>query len=105
MIRIQISESILKSCFYTLVGWLGSMALYFVPIHGLIFALSIAFAVSLILGLLAGVIIQGEHVSLNKAFIALRELAIYLVILASLFVIGDKSMHNSNSQEKRIRYS
>ena len=79
-----------KACYYTFMGWLSSMVFYFTPIHGLIVGLAVAFFISLIFGIIAGVLKQGEQVDLKKAIKAFAELASYLVIIAALFVIGDK---------------
>ena len=72
------------------MGWISSMVFYFTPIHGLIIGLSIAFFISFGFGILAGILKQDEAVDLKKASRAFSELATYFVIIASLFVIGDK---------------
>lgn len=79
-----------KAVAYTLMGWLSSMIFYFAPIHGLMVGLSIAFAGSFSLGIIAGIRVQGEDVDLKKASVAFSEFANYLIILAALFTIGDK---------------
>ena len=80
----------IKSVFYTLLGWVTSMVFYFAPVHGLMIALSVAFFASFFFGILAGLIVQKEDVNLKKASVAFSEFANYLLILAALFVIGDK---------------
>jgi len=83
-------SSVIKACYYTVMGWLSSMVFYFTPIHGLIAGLTIAFFLSFGFGILSGILKQNEQLDLKKAFRAFGELATYLVIIASLFVIGDK---------------
>ena len=83
-------QSFIKACWYTLIGWFSQMVFYFTPIHGLIVGLTIAFFVSFAFGILAGVLKQNEAVNLKKASRAFTELATYFVIIAALFIIGDK---------------
>ena len=83
-------SSVIKACYYTVMGWLSSMVFYFTPIHGLIAGLTIAFFLSFGFGILSGILKQNEQLDLKKAFRAFGELATYLVIIASLFVIGEK---------------
>lgn len=83
-------QSTIKSIYYAIMGWISSMVFYFTPIHGLIIALSISFFVSFAFGILAGILKQNEQVDLKKASRAFSELATYFVIIAALFVIGDK---------------
>jgi hypothetical protein len=80
----------IKTGVYTLLGWITSMVFYFAPVHGLMIALSVAFFGSFIFGIIAGTVVQKEDVSLRKASVAFSEFANYLLILAALFVIGDK---------------
>lgn len=82
--------AIIKAGWATLIGWTSSVLFYFLPIMDLIYGLLIAFALSFLVGIIAGVRVQNESVSKDKAFVAFKEVAIYLVILASLFVIGDR---------------
>lgn len=79
-----------KAAYYTLSGWLTTILLYFMPIEGLVIAITIAFLANFIFGILAGVVVQHEPVSLKKALMAFVEIAIYLVILTCFFTIGDK---------------
>lgn len=83
-------QSAVKFIYYTVMGWFSSMIFYFTPIHGLIIGLSISFFVSFAFGILAGILTQSEAVDLKKASRAFSELATYFVIIAALFVIGDK---------------
>jgi predicted membrane-bound spermidine synthase len=86
--------TILKACYYTFMGWTSSVIFYFAPIHGLILALTIAFFISFMLGVLTGIFKQGERLEPKKGFSAIYELAMYFVLIAALFVIGDR-MENS----------
>lgn len=83
-------QSAVKFIYYTIMGWFSSMIFYFTPIHGLIIGLSISFFVSFAFGILAGILKQDEQVDLKKASRAFSELATYFMIIAALFVIGDK---------------
>lgn len=83
-------QSLFKAAYYTVLGWLSQMVFYFTPIHGLIVGLSISFFISFIFGVLVGILKQDEAVDLKKASRAFSELMTYFVIIAALFVIGDK---------------
>lgn len=83
-------QTFIKTCYYTLLGWLSQMVFYFTPIHGLIVGLTIAFFISFVFGIFAGILKQDEAVNLKKASRAFSELATYFVIIAALFIIGEK---------------
>ena len=83
-------QSFIKALYLTFIGWFSQMAFYFLPIQGLIEGLVFAFFVSFAFGIVTGIMKQGEKVHIKKAFHAFSELATYLVIIASLFVIGER---------------
>lgn len=89
IIEINIIDAV-KAAFCTLIGWVFSVVFYFAPIHGLIIGMSISFAGSFLLGIIAGLTVQGESIDLKKAGVAFSEFANYLIILAALYTIGDK---------------
>ena len=80
----------LKAGLFALGGWVSSAVFYFIPIHGLFIGLSIAFGLSFVFGIIAGLAVQEEELSKDKAFKALFEIAVYFILIAALFVIGDK---------------
>lgn len=71
-------------------GFIANILLYFVPVQGLVEALGIAFIVNIALGIYHSVRYESEGLSLIKFFSGLKELTIYILILAGLWVIGDK---------------
>jgi len=80
----------IKSIFYTISGWFSAILLYFLPIKDLVHALAIMFAINFVLGILAGILVQGEKVDFKKALLAFAEIALYLVILTCVFNLGEK---------------
>ncbi len=82
-------ESLMKAVYYAVIGWLTSVVLYFTPIHKLIVGLTIAFGVSLLLGIIAGIRVQNESLNMKKVMSALFELTAYFVVTAALFSIGN----------------
>lgn len=81
---------VIKAIWITFVGYVSSIVFYFAPIHGLFVALSVAFSLSFLFGVIAGLRAQDEILSKDKAFRAVTELCIYFVMISALFVIGDK---------------
>lgn len=80
----------IKAGWTVFMGWISAALFYFLPIKEIINGLLIAFALSFVLGIVVGIRYQNETVDKDKAFRAFREIAIYLLILAALFSIGDK---------------
>lgn len=79
-----------KAAYYSFCGLITSVLLYFMPLQGLVIAISIAFTANFIFGILTGLLVQKETVSFKKAFIAFCEVAVYMVILTQFYTIGDK---------------
>jgi len=80
----------LKSIWFSFTGYLLTMLLYFMPLEGLVISISIAFIINFAAGIIAGIVVQREHVDIKKALYAFIEVAVYLVILTCFFTIGDK---------------
>ncbi len=82
--------ALIKAAWTVFIGWMSAVFFYFLPIKEIINGLLIAFALSFIFGVIASLRVQNESLNLKKAITAFKEIAIYLLILASLFTIGDK---------------
>lgn len=82
--------TLIKTAWTVVVGWMSAVLFYFLPISEIINGLLIAFALSFLFGIIAGLRVQAESISKDKAFVAFRELSIYLLILAAIYTIGDK---------------
>lgn len=80
----------LKSSYYSLMGWLASILLYFFPIKELAIAIGIAFIINFSFGIFVGVVIQREGVKFKKAMFAFYEVAVYLVIFTTMFAVSDR---------------
>lgn len=79
-----------KAILASIFGWFSSALFYFLPIKSIIEGLLLSFALSFIFGVIYGVRCQMENIDKDKAFVAIKELAVYLLILASLFTIGER---------------
>lgn len=80
----------IKAAWTAFLGWTTSVFIYFLPVKDLMHALLFAFISSFILGVIAGIRVQNESLDTKKAKSAVVEVVVYLVALASLFIIGDK---------------
>ena len=87
--------AVIKTAWTIFLGWISSVLFFFLPIKDLMNGLLLAFGLSFIFGIVAGLRVQGESISKKKAFTAFGEIAVYLLILASLFTIGD-TMNDSD---------
>lgn len=74
----------------TIVSLFSYLAAYFLPIGPFIVVIITAFILNFFAGLAAGFIVQNESFLFKKAIHTLIEVAIYMVIVASAFFIGDK---------------
>ena len=68
---------------------LSAILAYFQPIHSVLEAIALLFVLNFIFGLFAGVLVNREKFSFNKAFRCISEVFISLFILASVFFIKD----------------
>jgi len=74
----------------TLSGWYIHLLLYFLPIRDLSICIFIAFIVNLLMGIFAGVLVNGEALNMKKFLYAFFEIAIYLVIVTCGYTWGEK---------------
>lgn len=73
-----------------IVGVISSIASYFLPIGQFVIVIIAAFILNFFTGLVCGYLVSQESFNFKKAKWALIEMAIYLVIVASGFFIGEK---------------
>lgn len=69
---------------------LSSLAAYLSPINGILFSVSFMFAINFIVGYTAGMRVNKEDFSFQKAFSCIKEVCVFFVVAASAYVIGDK---------------
>ena len=73
-----------------IIGVLSSVAAYFHPITHVLFSLFYLFLLNLLFGLVAGITINKEVFSFRKAFNCMKETAVFFLILASIYTVGEK---------------
>lgn len=72
-----------------LVGTLSALAAYLSPISSVIFSILYVFLLNFACGYLAGMA-NGEKFAWKKAFSTVKEVAIYYIILVSVFIVGER---------------
>ncbi len=73
-----------------IVGTLSAMIAYFHPITNVLFSLFYLFLLNLLFGLVAGITVNKEVFSFRKAFNCMKETAVFFLILASTYTVGEK---------------
>lgn len=68
---------------------LAALLAYFEPVHNVLAAVLLLFALNFLFGLLADITANKEKFSFRKAFVCIREVSVFLLILASVFYVGD----------------
>jgi len=68
---------------------LAALFAYFEPVHSVLVGLAWLFVLNFLFGLATGIIAQGESFQFRKAFRCLSEASVFLLLLASVFFIGD----------------
>lgn len=61
---------------------------FFAPIAGNVFAMAWVFIFNFLVGLIVGLIIQGEKFDHKKAFRCIGEAAVFFILAASIYVCG-----------------
>lgn len=72
-----------------LVGTLSALAAYLSPISSVIFSVLYVFILNFACGYLAGMA-NGEKFAWKKAFSTVKEVAVYYMILVSIFIVGER---------------
>ncbi len=83
-----------KKIFAFGLGFVNSVLLYFLPIKGLVQVLFGLFLVSYIVGTIHSIREQHESISKTKTFKAIKEFTIYTVLIAGLYMIGERMQSN-----------
>lgn len=83
-------EEILAFIKAVIISFFSAVAAYFLPIGPFIVVIITAFFLNFITGLSSGFIVHDESFNFKKALHTLIEVAIYMIIVASAFFIGDK---------------
>jgi len=68
---------------------LAAILAYFEPVHHVLTAILLLIALNFIFGLIAGIVANKETFSFKKAFACVREASVFLLVLATVFFIGD----------------
>lgn len=69
---------------------LGGLVTYLEPVYNPMFVLGYVFVADIIAGILVDLINNNDRLRIKKLLIALAFLALYSVVIASTFVIGEK---------------
>ncbi len=72
----------------TIVAIVGGIYSYFEPVHNPIKVLAIVFTADILAGILVDLIVNNDRIQIRKFLLAVAFLALYSVIIASVFVIG-----------------
>ncbi len=76
------------------LGFMNSVLLYFLPIKGLVQVLFGLFLVSYIVGTIHSIREQHESISKTKTIRAVKEVSIYTVLIAGLYMVGERMQSN-----------
>jgi hypothetical protein len=76
-----------------LVGTLTTLAAYLSPISSVIFSVLYVFIFNFACGYLAGMA-NGEKFAWKKTFSTVKEVAVYYMILVSIFIVGERMGNN-----------
>ena len=68
---------------------LAALLAYFEPVHNVLAAVLLLFALNFLFGLLAGVVTNKEKFSFRKSFACIREVSVFLLLLTAVFFVGD----------------
>ena len=68
---------------------LATILSYFQPIQSILTAILWLFVLNFLFGLVAGIVANKENFSFRKAFTCISEVSVFLVILSTIFFIGD----------------
>lgn len=79
-----------------IVVTLSSLMAYLSPIYGVLFAVTLAFALNFLFGYLSGIRVDGETFQFRKAFSCIQEVCVFFLVVASVYTIGE---HLDNSPE------
>lgn len=80
----------LKLVWMTILGWLTGLYFYFEPIHYVWKVAIVLWVVNLVVGYIAGRVINSENLDWKKFMKALLEMAIYLFLANMFFALGDQ---------------
>ena len=72
----------------SLAAILGGIYSYFEPVHNPMIVLAIVFTGDIFAGILVDIIVNDDRIRIKKFLLAVAFLALYSVIIASVFVIG-----------------
>lgn len=81
---------IFKKAYAFVVGFFSSALFYFLPIKDLVLLLFGLFVVSYLVGVFHSVRYGLEDISKTKTFQALMEFAVYTLLIAGFFIIGER---------------
>lgn len=68
---------------------LAAILAYFEPVQNVLIAIFLLIAFNFTFGLVAGIVANREPFSFRKAFACIREASVFLLVLSSVFFIGD----------------
>lgn len=72
-----------------IVGIFSALAAYLSPISSVLFSILYVFFLNFLFGYLSG-LVKGESFALRKAFTAVKEACIFFLIVASVYIIGER---------------
>lgn len=79
-----------------IVGAFSALAAYLSPISSVLFSILYVFLLNFAFGYLSG-LAKGESFSLRKAFTAVKEASIFFLVVASVYIIGEKMGDNKGA--------
>ena len=68
---------------------LAALIAYFEPVHSILAAIAWLLVLNFLLGLATGIVVHREAFQFRKALRCLSEASVFLLLLASVFFIGD----------------
>ncbi len=86
---------LIKKIFAFGLGFVNSVLLYFLPIARLVEVLFGLFFFSYAIGVIYSIRVQQESISKTKTFKAVKEVSIYTILIAGLYMIGER-MHSND---------
>jgi len=88
----------IKLAWTSFIGWLTGLYFYFEPIHYVWKVAIVLWIVNVIVGYIAGMVINDEKMDWKKFMRAFLEMSIYLFLTNMLFALGDQMDNKTEVQ-------
>lgn len=77
--------------------FISAVVAYFAPIESIFLGVAWVFVVNFVFGLLNGIVVRNEKFSFRKAFSCIVEAMVLYVLMATIFLVGDRIGNQSGA--------